>query len=234
MKIINLAGGLGTRLKETLRHIPKPMAPINSKPFLEYQFMHFRTQGFSEFILSIGHQGEIIRENFGDGKRFGVSIRYTVERELLGTGGAIKLAEEWIDSDHFIVCNGDTYFEVDLGEMLRFHVSHGGIGTLALAYKENPERYGKVVFDRVNRITSFQEKPGGRKPGYINGGLYAFRKDLFHHIPANRVCSLEREILPSLIGVGLYGFPAPGYFIDIGVPEDYENAKKELPLRRGL
>jgi len=234
MKMILLAGGLGTRLKGVIGSIPKPMAPIGDSPFLEYLFTFFKERGAKEFIVCTGHGGDSIRGYFGEGKRFGLSIKYTIERDLLGTGGAIKLAEAWVDSEHFFVGNGDTYFEVDLMEMLRFHESHGGIGTLALAYKEDPDRYGKVVCDRDNRITSFQEKPDGRKAGYINGGLYAFRKDVFRHIPANRACSLEREILPSLIREGLYGFPAPGYFIDIGVPEDYEKAEKELPLRRAL
>ncbi|MBP2676520.1 MAG: nucleotidyltransferase [Deltaproteobacteria bacterium] len=232
MKMILLAGGLGTRLKGVIGSIPKPMAPIVDSPFLEYLFTVFKKQGVKEFIVCTGHGGDAIRDYFGDGGRFGLSIRYTVERELLGTGGAIKLAEEWIETEHFLVTNGDTYFEVDLMDMVRFHESHKGIGTVALVHKEDPGRYGKVVCDRDNRITSFQEKPDGRKAGYINGGLYAFRKDVFHHIPENRVCSMEREILPSLIGEGLYGFPVEGYFIDIGVPEDYEKAKKELPLRR--
>lgn len=234
MKMILLAGGLGTRLGGVIGSVPKPMAPIAGSPFLEYLFTFFREQGVKEFVVCTGHGGDSIRGYFGEGKGFGLSIQYTVERKLLGTGGAIKLVGERIDSDHFLVGNGDSYFEVDLGEMLRFHESHGGIGTLALAYKEDPGRYGKVVCDRDGRITSFQEKPEGKKPGYVNGGLYAFRKDLFLHIPADRACSLEREILPSLIGEGLYGFPVDGYFIDIGVPEDYAKAKKELPLRRPL
>jgi NDP-sugar pyrophosphorylase family protein len=197
-------------------------------------FSFFQVQGVKEFIVCTGHGGDSIRGYFGEGKGLGLSIQYTAERELLGTGGAIKLAEKWIDSEQFLVGNGDTYFEVNLADMLRFHESHGGIGTLALACKEDPGRYGKVFCDRDGRITSFQEKAEGRESGYINGGLYAFRKGLFRHIAPNRPCSLEREILPSLIGEGLYGFPVDGYFIDIGVPEDYEKAKKELPLRRAL
>ena len=234
MKIILLAGGLGTRLKETLRDIPKPMAPINSKPFLEYQFMRFRTQGFSEFILSIGHQGEIIRDYFGNGHRLGLAIRYTVETDLLGTGGALKLAEPIIDSEDFLLANGDTYLEADLRAALRFHEEKEALGTILLVYRNDTGRYGRVHLDDRARIVSFTEKSLNGYAGYINAGIYIFRKDLFRYIPENRVCSLEREILPSLIGEGLYGFPVEGYFIDIGIPEDYEKAKKELPLRRTL
>jgi NDP-sugar pyrophosphorylase family protein len=232
MKVVILAGGLGTRLKGVLGLVPKPIAAIGDSPFLEYLFAFLRRQNFTDLVVCTGHGGDAIRGYFGDGKRFGLSIRYTVERELLGTGGAIKLAEEWIESDHFLAGNGDTYFEANLEELVRFHELMGGIGTVALAHKEDTGRYGRVVCDRNNRITTFQEKAEDRKPGHINGGLYVFRKDVFRHIPANKVWSLEREILPALIGEGLYGFPAPGYFIDIGVPEDYEKAKKELPLRR--
>ena len=234
MKAILLAGGLGTRLKGVIGAVPKPMAPIGDSPFLGYLFTFFKEQGVKEFIVCTGHGSDAIRGFFGDGEGFGLSVRYTVERELLGTGGAIKLAEEWIDSEHFLVCNGDTYFELNLQEMIRFHESHGGIGTVALAYKENPDRYGKVVCDGEGRITSFREKTVGKTPGYINGGLYAFRRDLFLHIPAGRICSLEREILPSLIRYGLRGYPVDGYFIDIGIPEDYEKANRELPARRAL
>lgn len=152
----------------------------------------------------------------------------------MGTGGAVKLAEPLIDTDDFFVVNGDTYLEADLQAMLRFHRSSEAIATIALARREDTGRYGGVVRDRSNRIISFEEKARGGKAGDINGGLYIFRSAVFDRIPANAVCSLEREILPALIGKGLFGFPVDGYFIDIGIPEDYEKAKKELPSRRAI
>jgi NDP-sugar pyrophosphorylase family protein len=157
-----------------------------------------------------------------------------VETTLLGTAGAVKLAEPLIDSGDFAVVNGDTYLETDLNAMLRFHKERNAIATMALVSREDTRRYGTVVLGSGDTLTSFAEKAAGMGPGYINGGTCIFRKEIFGLIPAGKVCSLEREVLPLLIGKGLYGFPADGYFIDIGIPEDYERAQKELPARRPL
>jgi len=116
--------------------------------------------------------------------------------------------------------------------MLRFHESRDAVATIALAYKEDTGRYGNIIIDKDNEIVSFSEKAGEGRAGYINGGIYIFRKEVLEYIPANKVCSLEEEIIPFLVGKGLYGFPVKGYFIDIGIPEDYEKAKREIPLRR--
>ena len=232
MKTIILAGGLGTRLQGVLGKAPKPMAPIGGIPFLEYLLLRFKAQGFADFILSIGHGGENIRTYFETGSRLGVSIQYTIEKELLGTGGAVKLAEPLIDGEEFLVANGDTYFEVDLNSMFAFHRGTGARVTMALAHREDTARYGRVEFDDKNRILSFAEKSADGGPGYINGGVYIFDKEVFNCIPDGRVCSLEQEVLPLLIGNGLNGFSVNGYFIDIGIPEDYAMAQHELPARR--
>ncbi len=234
MKVLILAGGLGTRLRETLGALPKPLAPIGNKPFLEYLLKFISHQGFGDVIISLGYGSDAIREYLGDGSSLGLRIKYTIERDLLGTGGAVKLAESLIESDDFFVINGDTYFEVELREMLHFHRAHGAIATIALACKEGTGRYGNIIVDRGNEIAAFIEKTGEGSAGYINGGTYIFRRDVFDYIPANEVCSLEKEIVPFLVGKGLYGFPVKGYFIDIGIPEDYEKAQREIPLRRPL
>jgi len=229
IKTIILAGGLGTRLKGALGALPKPMAPIGDGPFLVYLTRFFSKQGFDDIIISCGHGADTIKTYFEDGSRLGLRIEYTFETELLGTGGALKLAEPLVDSEDFIVANGDTYFDVDLNEMYCFHKERGAVATIALAHKEDTGRYGSVVSDSHNRIVSFSEKKPEGQAGHINGGVYIFRKEVFARIPDGKVISLEREILPALIEKGLYGFPANGYFIDIGIPEDYERAKKELP-----
>jgi D-glycero-alpha-D-manno-heptose 1-phosphate guanylyltransferase len=234
LKIIILAGGLGTRLSGTLGDLPKSLAPIGNIPFLEYLIKSISNQGFTDIVVSSGHRAETIKDYFKDGSHYGLKIEYTFEKELLGTGGAIKLAESIINSDDFIVTNGDTYFEVDLKDMLHFHKTERALATIALSYRDNTGRYGRVIFDKNNKIISFTEKADDGEAGYINGGVYVFRKEIFEYIPYNRVCSLEKEILPLLIGKGLFGFPVNGYFIDIGIPVDYESAKRELPLRRIL
>ena len=232
-KIVILAGGLGTRLRGTIGDLPKPLAPISGTPFLEYLIKLIANQGFTNVIISCGHGADAIKDFFGDGSNFGLKINFTFEKELLGTGGAIKLAEPLIDSDDFFVMNGDTYFEVDLGEMVQFHKSRNALGTIALLNKVDTGRYGRVVIDLDKRILSFSEKANG-KAGLINGGIYIFRRDIFDWIPSGKVVSLENEILPQLVGEGFFGFSVNGYFIDIGIPEDYEKAKKELSLRRAL
>jgi D-glycero-alpha-D-manno-heptose 1-phosphate guanylyltransferase len=231
MKVIILAGGLGTRLRRLLSDLPKPLAPIDNKPFLAYLIAFLSSWGFIDFIISSGHGAEAIKEFLGDGSTRGLDIQYTFEEELLGTAGAIKLAETLIDSDDFIVTNGDTYFEVDLNAMLRLHEAKAAIATVALLSIEDTGRYGSVVLGEDNEIISFSEKAIDGGKGLINGGIYIFRKEIFDFIPAGKVCSLERDVLPLLIHKGLYGFPSSGYFIDIGIPEDYERAKRELPLR---
>jgi NDP-sugar pyrophosphorylase family protein len=233
-KVIILAGGLGTRLRGALGDLPKPLAPIGGKPVLEYLINFISHQGFREIIISCGHGAGAVRDYFGDGSTLGLRIRYTFEEELLGTGGAIKLAEPLVDSRDFIVANGDTYFEVSLTELLQFHRARGALATLALTYRKEAGRYGTVLCDDDNRVVTFTEKAKEERAGLINGGVYVFGRAIFDYIPAGRACSLEREILPLLVGRGLYGFPADGYFIDIGVPEDYERAKEELPARRSL
>jgi D-glycero-alpha-D-manno-heptose 1-phosphate guanylyltransferase len=231
-KVIILAGGLGTRLRQTLGTLPKPLAPIGNKPFLEYLLKFISHQGFRDVIISLGYGSDTIKEYLGDGSSRGLRIAYTFERELLGTAGAVKLSESVIHSDDFFVLNGDTYFEVDLNHMLSFHKSRAAVATIALTYREDTGRYGDIIIDKENEIVSFSEKAGEGRAGYINGGVYIFRKEVLAYIPANKGCSLEKEIIPFLIGKGLYGFPVKGYFIDIGIPEDYEKAKREIPLRR--
>lgn len=231
-KVIILAGGLGTRLMGTLGNLPKSLAPIGNKYFLDYLLKFVSHQGLRDVIISLGYGSDAIKEYLGDGSSRGLKIAYTLEKELLGTAGAVKLSELVIESDDFFVMNGDTYFEVDLKHMLRFHESRNAVATIALAYKEDTGRYGNIVIDKDNKIVSFSEKAGEGRAGHINGGIYIFRKEVLAYIPMNKVCSLEEEIIPFLVGKGLHGFPVKGYFIDIGIPEDYEKAKREIPLRR--
>ncbi len=231
-KVIILAGGLGTRLRDTLGDLPKTLAPVGDRPFIGYLMALLSTQGFTDIIISLGHGSQAVKEFLGTGETFGVRIEYPLERELLGTGGAVKLAETLIRDGNFVVANGDTYLEIDLNAMLAFHEAKGALATVALVRMGETRRYGRVVLGADNRIVSLEEKDDRGLPGYINGGIYIFQKKVLDSIQSGRVCSLEREVLPLLIGKGLYGFASEGYFIDIGIPEDYERAGKELPGRR--
>ncbi len=227
MQAVILAGGLGTRVRNiTEDKIPKVMLPINNKPFLLYILNYLKTQNIKDVVLCVGFKKEIIKDYFRDGRKYGLNLFYSEEKTPLGTAGALKNAERFISSDRFLLLNGDTLFKINLDELLRFHNSKKAKISVALKYLQNTQRYGRVEINSDNAIIQFIEK-GIRKQGIINGGLYLMERDvlsLIEKFPS----SLEKDVLPMLINKGLYGKVFDEYFIDIGVPEDYERAKREL------
>ncbi|MGH2505219.1 MAG: nucleotidyltransferase family protein [Ktedonobacterales bacterium] len=224
MQALILAGGAGTRLRSVLGdNLNKPMAPIAGKPFLDYLIARLQRQGIDDIILCVGYKADLIQSYFGDGARWGVHLSYSRETDFLGTGGALKLAQDLIYDDLFYVLNGDSFFDVDLDALARFHRNAGAQATLALARVENAARYGAVRLDEeTGRIVEFAEKDETPRAGLINGGVYLLTRAALDQTPAGQVCSLEREVFPALLAAGaLYGQPFPGFFIDIGVPADY-------------
>ncbi len=234
MKAVVLAGGEGLRLREIIRDIPKPMAPVAGRPFLEYVIAQLRRWNFSEIILATGYKSSAIESFFGDGSRCGVRIRYSREDAPLGTGGALRLALQLVDDDPFVLLNGDSFADVNFDELLAFHSSHRAVCTVGLVSWGDASRYGKVEVNDNGEVTAFIEKAPG--VGYINCGIYAFGRSIRENLPPYSG-SLEREVLPSLIGRGLFGMPTKSFFVDIGVPEDYRSICKSpenlLPGRRG-
>ncbi|MBI2069907.1 MAG: nucleotidyltransferase family protein [Elusimicrobia bacterium] len=222
-----LIGGLGTRLGELTKNTPKPMLPLNGRPFLEYLLLRLNKQGCRRFILAVAYHAEEVRRYFGDGKKWGVDIVYSdPDGRQLGTGGSIKEAEELIKGGHFFVLNGDVYFDAPLRELWAFHAQQAASVTLGLAGVPDGGRYGRVALEPDGHISAFLEKdPGSGGPATINGGLYVFDKKVLGAIPCGADFSLERELFPKLTGRGLYGrcFPK-AFFIDIGTPEDYRRA----------
>ena len=226
---IILAGGLGTRLKGALKGLPKPMAPIRDRPFLEYQMDFWISQGVTKFILSVGYLNHIIIDHFGDSYHT-ASIDYFVEDDLLGTGGALLMAAQGL-KETFLVLNGDTFFEVNLNDLCLFHNKHNAEWTMSLFRSKDLDRYMGVDLEDNGEILSLQS--GGNELTLLaNGGVY-----LVNPSPLKRLnykpytkSSLENDILPKFIslGGGLYGFESSGKFIDIGVPEDYYRAQKIL------
>jgi D-glycero-alpha-D-manno-heptose 1-phosphate guanylyltransferase len=221
MQTVVLAGGLGTRLKSLLGNRPKPMASIANRPFLEYLLLQLKKYKMTEIILCVGYQGEFIQKYFGDGERWGLSLLYSYEQELCGTAGALKLAQGLTRGDSFLVLNGDSFFDIDLKELILYHQKKKALATLALAQVDNTQRYGIVKLDHKGQIVGFWEKMKGGQASLINGGISVFQSEVLKLIPEGRPISLEHEIFPKLIGKGFYGFPFQAYFIDIGVPEDY-------------
>ncbi len=221
---IVLAGGLGTRLKEITNDLPKPMAMINGKPFLHYVFVYLTRQKIKKAILSVGYKAFVIESYFGD-KYLDVEITYVKEKEPLGTGGGIKKAFERI-SDYAFVLNGDTFFDIDLGALKEFHFSTEADISLALKPMKNFDRYGTVQM-KEERIVQFEEK----KPlaeGLINGGVYFFSKNILDTV-AEEKFSFEKEVLEKSVSEKkLNGKVFENYFIDIGIPEDFQKAQEDF------
>ncbi|MFC1489028.1 nucleotidyltransferase family protein [Thermodesulfobacteriota bacterium] len=224
MKAIILAGGIGHRLRETVKRVPKPMAPVGDKPFLEYLVLQLAKWKIKEIIFSIGYKRDIIKTYFGNGEKWGVQIKYSEEDIPLGTGGGLREAALFMDDDCFIVMNGDSFFEVDISRSINLHKEKNAIATLGLLRVDDTSRFGSVGIDKNGEILSFSEKGRGGS-GLINGGVYIFNREIIENIPPGKV-SLENDILPSLVKKGLYGVVAKGFFVDIGTPEDYLNLCK--------
>lgn len=231
MQALILAGGAGTRLRSVLgESLNKPMAPIANRPFLEYLITHLREQNIVDIVLCVGYHADLIQSYFGAGERWGVSVTYSRESDYLGTGGAVKLAEDLIQGEDFLVLNGDSFFDVNVRAMGRFHRTVGAAATLALARVEDAGRFGVARIDDQQAVVGFTEKTGAAEPGLINGGVYVLRREVLRLMPRGSACSLERDVFPALVGHGLYGYPSAGYFIDIGVPADYRRLEADPPL----
>lgn len=221
MEAIVLAGGLGTRLRGVVSDVPKPMAEVAGKPFLKYILDELSKAGFSKVVLAVGYKKEVIMDYFGNSYK-GMDILYSNEDVPLGTGGCIKKAISLIDNEYVFIINGDTMFKVDYTKMK----TNNDI-MIACKYLESFDRYGKVEFDN-NRIISFKEKMPNQT-GYINGGIYLFKKDLFNKFKCDEKFSLEKDFFEKYINE-LYIEPylSNDYFIDIGVPEDYFKANEDF------
>ena len=224
MKVIILAGGQGLRLREILKDIPKPMALVAGKPFLEYLILQLIRWNIKEIIFSIGFKGNLIRSHFGNGKKWGVNISYSAEKKPLGTGGALRMAVQKIDDEHFIVMNGDSFLDIDFNALIDFHRKNNAMATMGLVHINDTSRYGRVETNGNGRLVGLVEK-GIKGKGTINGGIYIFNHKIADVIPSGNI-SLEKEVLPVLIGQGFYGMIARGFFVDIGTPEDYLNLYK--------
>ncbi len=228
MEAIILAGGFGTRLQKLVSDVPKSMALINERPFLEYLFDYLISQGVTRAVLSVGYKHEIIIDHFKK-KYKTLEIDYVVESEPLGTGGGIRLAFWKIRGNRALVLNGDSLFRVDCQAMMDFHLKKKADATLALRKLNETGRYGRVSINRTRRITGFAEKNEQAGPGYINGGVYVIEKLFLMEPDFRGRFSIEKECFErSYADSKMYGFPADGYFLDIGIPEDYNRAQHEF------
>jgi D-glycero-alpha-D-manno-heptose 1-phosphate guanylyltransferase len=229
-----LAGGLGTRLRPAFAAGPKSIAPIGGRSFLEFLLLQIRRAGFHKVLLCVGYGASQIEEFVGDGSKWGLRVGYSAELEPLGTAGAVKRAASLIDSQHFLVFNGDSFLAIDLQRMVEEHVRSGALATVALAKVHDSARFGNVIVGADGVIEKFVEKRAHQGSNsadlrVINGGIYVFSKPVLDLIPEPGAVSLEHDIFPKLLTKGIRGFLTDGYFIDIGLPEDFQRAQAELP-----
>lgn len=233
MEVIILAGGLGTRLRSEVKDVPKCMAPVAGKPFLWYLLTDLKKYpDVKRVILSVGYLREVIFEWISTVKKeFPFDFDYAVEEEPLGTGGGIRLAMEKVIEEDAVILNGDTYFAVDLNVIVAKHKANkDSLLTIALKPMKDFDRYGTVTTDEKGRILKFNEKQPC-KDGMINGGVYVLSNDkcIFEGQP--KKFSFENDVMQKKCGeIGcLFGLVQNGYFIDIGIPEDYHKSDREFP-----
>jgi D-glycero-alpha-D-manno-heptose 1-phosphate guanylyltransferase len=229
MECIVLAGGLGTRLRSVIGgEIPKCMAPVAGKPFLDYLFQYLAGQQISHVVLSLGHAHEVVLD-WLDQKQLPFPVSISIEKEPLGTGGGIQLAMEKCQTSEVFVVNGDTMLTIELPEMMNAHKMHQAETTIALKAMEHFERYGIVQTNEEMIITSFEEK-APRAAGNINGGIYLIEREALQRRALPEKFSFEKEYLEAFTNEHrFYAYMSEGYFMDIGVPEDYEQAQQDFP-----
>ena len=231
MEAIVLAGGLGTRLASRLHGLPKPMAPIAGRPFLEILLTQLRRSGCTRVLLSVGHQHAVIQEHFGAAFD-GLAIDYVIESVPLGTGGAIRLALAEAREESVLVLNGDTFLNADYAAMLGFHAVQGAAVTLAVVHRDDVSRYGGVTLEG-RRSVGFQEN-GRSGPGYISAGTYVLARNLAWPPALPEKFSIERDFfVPEVARLRPAAYKVDGFFLDIGIPEDLDRAQTELAQFRG-
>ena len=227
IKAFILAGGKGAHLRPLVLHIPKPVVPLANIPFLFFQIDHIKRAGITEIILGLSYQPRKITDIFGDGMKYGVTMRYTYEDLPRGTAGALKAAENLID-DTTIVLNGDVLTDTDLREVIQFHQERKADATIVTARVMNPSGYGLVEADSDGRVVSFLEKPPEDEitGDSINAGIYVLERSVLDRISREGPQSFEREIFPSMLAEGahIYAYLTRAYWQDIGSPQKYLEA----------
>ncbi len=229
MQALVLAGGEGTRLRPLTLTTPKPVMPLAGRPFLSFMLDWVHSHGVDEVVLSCGFMSEAVREVLGD-IYDGMRLRHVIEREPLGTAGPVRLAyDEGLLEERLLILNGDVLTDMDLSAELAEHERRGARVTLALYAVDDTASYGVVPTGEDGSVEAFLEKSEGEVPtNRINAGAYVVEREVVETIPAGRSVSFEREIFPELVGDGLYGYAADGYWIDIGTPERYLEATWDL------
>ena len=233
---ILLVGGFGTRLMPLTRNTPKPMLTVAGIPVTEHQLMMAKAAGIKEIVLATSYLSEVFTPYFGDGSKWGMSIKYAVEKEPLGTGGAIANAAQLLETkESIVVLNGDVLSAHDLSEQIRQHETNDADVTLHLTQVEDARAFGCVPTDAQGRVTAFLEKMDNPVTNQINAGCYVFNPRVISAIPLETVVSVERETFPKLVsdGAKVYGYLENAYWLDIGTPKALLKASVDIVLRSG-
>lgn len=230
-----MSGGVGQRLRPLTQSLPKPMAPVCNRPILEHMIALLKQHGYNEIILLLYYLPAAIRDYLGDGRRFGVNLRYMAADKDYGTAGAVRLVAESL-SETFLVLSGDLLTNLNLSEFTAFHAARTALATLALAPVVNPEPFGNVTLSEDARITRFVEKPSHRKDrsSLVNAGIYLLEPDIFDFIPQDEEYLFARDLFPRLVAEGLSpsGFVGDSYWRDLGTPEAYLQGNLDVRLGR--
>ena len=228
---ILLVGGMGTRLMPLTSKTPKPMLQVAGVPFTEHQIRKAAQAGISEIVLATSYKAELFEPYFGDGRKFGIKIKYAVEESALGTGGGIRNAAALLDDcDQVVIFNGDVLSGHDLSAQIQFHINNKAEVTLYLTKVADARAYGCVELLADNQVKSFLEKMENPVSNLINAGCYIFNRRVIDQIPANQVISVERDTFPSFLssGVKVYGYLDNSYWLDIGNPQALVKASADL------
>jgi mannose-1-phosphate guanylyltransferase len=233
LKAVLLVGGPGTRLQPLTDNKPKSIVPLLNRPVLEHTLAYLKHYGIDDIILTLNYLPEVIQEYFGDGKRCGVHLTYCIEKEPMGTAGAVKNAEAYLDNkDSFFVLNGDLFTDMNLAEMLAFHREKKAKATISLTWVENPSAFGVVETDAGHRVKAFIEKPapGTETTNWINAGTYILEPEVLEHIPAGQHHMFEKGLFPRLLDLGkpVYGYEFRGYWLDMGTLGKYFSLNMDL------
>ncbi|MCK4795557.1 MAG: nucleotidyltransferase family protein, partial [Desulfobacteraceae bacterium] len=225
INVIILCGGQGKRLQSIVNDRPKPMAEVGGRPFLDILIDYVASFGFRRFILCICYMGDFIRRHYQN-RKGPLETIFSEEKKPLGTAGAIKKAEPFIGSSPFLVMNGDSFCKVDLRRFLKFHLTTKALSSIVLTNTKDTDSYGNVTLGKSQRIINFSEKTKSHKNSLVSAGIYFFQKEILSLIPANKNFSLEKDLFPSIVDKGFYGYVSTKEFIDIGTPERHKKARE--------
>lgn len=230
MQVVFLVGGKGTRLRPITYDTPKPLVLVNGKPFLQHKLKFIKSFGIINVLLLVGYLNDKIESHFGDGRQFGLNIKYSYEKELLGTGGALKNAEDKLENE-FMLLNGDTFLPIDYKKLINYFYEKDKIGTITVYSDPDKIISNNISIDESNIILDYN-KNDSTGMTYVDAGASVYKKEVLNYIPGSRECSLEKEVFPQLIKVKqLIAFPTTQMFYDMGT---FEGLKKiENILKNG-